>query len=81
MVNDNRNLFLYFEFYFCIVIVEKQLNLKFVSFMATNVNYRNKAGGSHNTGYKTRARSNRLGQSCGFKGAAIEKNMRRLIGK
>ena len=42
---------------------------------------RNKAGASHNTGYKTRARSNRLGQSCGVKGAKIEKRMRRLIGK
>mmetsp|Transcript_19216 Transcript_19216/g.27032 ORF Transcript_19216/g.27032 Transcript_19216/m.27032 type:complete len:102 (-) Transcript_19216:69-374(-) len=42
---------------------------------------RNKAGASHNTGYKTRARSNRLGQSCGIREPAIEKRMRRLIGK
>lgn len=39
----------------------------------------NKGGASHNTGYKTRARSNRLGQSCGIKEAGIEKRMRRLI--
>mmetsp|Transcript_22793 Transcript_22793/g.34028 ORF Transcript_22793/g.34028 Transcript_22793/m.34028 type:complete len:118 (+) Transcript_22793:101-454(+) len=42
---------------------------------------RGKAGASHNTGYKTRARSNRLGQSCGIKEAKIEKRMRRLLGK
>jgi ribosomal protein L35 len=40
---------------------------------------RNRAGNAHNTGYKKRSRSNRLGTSCGIKGAAIEKRMRRLI--
>eukprot|EP00553_Chaetoceros_curvisetus_P014892 CAMPEP_0204651100 /NCGR_PEP_ID=MMETSP0718-20130828/12685_1 /ASSEMBLY_ACC=CAM_ASM_000674 /TAXON_ID=230516 /ORGANISM="Chaetoceros curvisetus" /LENGTH=115 /DNA_ID=CAMNT_0051674731 /DNA_START=59 /DNA_END=403 /DNA_ORIENTATION=- len=38
---------------------------------------RNKAGASHNTGYKTRGRNNRLGQSTGIKGTGIEKRMRR----
>mmetsp|Transcript_2237 Transcript_2237/g.2156 ORF Transcript_2237/g.2156 Transcript_2237/m.2156 type:complete len:106 (-) Transcript_2237:167-484(-) len=42
---------------------------------------RNKGGGSHNTGYKKRGRSNRLGQSTGIKEPAIEKRMRRLICK
>mmetsp|Transcript_28275 Transcript_28275/g.34938 ORF Transcript_28275/g.34938 Transcript_28275/m.34938 type:complete len:131 (-) Transcript_28275:275-667(-) len=42
---------------------------------------RNKGGSSHNTGYKARSRSNRLGQSCGIKEPKIEKRMRRLIGK
>eukprot|EP00978_Attheya_sp_CCMP212_P029643 scaffold105990_cov50-Attheya_sp.AAC.1 len=40
---------------------------------------RNKAGRQHNTGYKTRGRSNRLGQSAGVKGKEIEKRMRRLV--
>ena len=42
---------------------------------------RNKGGFSHNTGYKTRQRSNNTGQTTGIKGKAIEKRMRRLIGK
>eukprot|EP00558_Chaetoceros_sp_UNC1202_P012489 CAMPEP_0197247714 /NCGR_PEP_ID=MMETSP1429-20130617/31401_1 /TAXON_ID=49237 /ORGANISM="Chaetoceros sp., Strain UNC1202" /LENGTH=104 /DNA_ID=CAMNT_0042708691 /DNA_START=117 /DNA_END=432 /DNA_ORIENTATION=- len=40
---------------------------------------RNRGGASHNTGYKTRGRSNRLGSSTGIKGTAIEKRMRRLL--
>jgi hypothetical protein len=42
---------------------------------------RSKGGFSHNTGFKTRQRSNRTGQSTGIKEPAIEKRMRRLIGK
>lgn len=41
---------------------------------------RNKAGRSHNTGYKSRSRVNRLAASTGIKGKGIEKRMRRLIG-
>lgn len=42
--------------------------------------FRNKGGFAHNTGYKTRARSNRTGQTTGIEEPAIEKRMRRLIG-
>uniref|UniRef100_A0A7S2S6M9 50S ribosomal protein L35 n=1 Tax=Eucampia antarctica TaxID=49252 RepID=A0A7S2S6M9_9STRA len=42
---------------------------------------RNKAGTQHNSGYKTRQRCNQLGQSTGVSEPAIEKRMRRLIGK
>ena len=42
---------------------------------------RNKGGFAHNTGYKTRQRSNRTGQTTGIAEPAIEKRMRRLIGK
>jgi hypothetical protein len=41
---------------------------------------RNKGGFAHNTGYKTRARSNRTGQTTGIEEPAIEKRMRQLIG-
>jgi hypothetical protein len=41
--------------------------------------YRNKGGYSHNTGYKTRQRCNRLGQTDGIKEPSIEKRIRRLI--
>lgn len=40
---------------------------------------RSKGGTSHNTGYKSRQASNKLGQSTGIKEAKIEKRMRRLI--
>jgi len=42
---------------------------------------RSKGGTGHNTGYKSRQSSNKLGQSCGIREPAIEKRMRRLIGR
>ena len=42
---------------------------------------RNKAGMSHNTGYKNNARKRRLASSGGVNGKSIELRMRRLIGK
>ena len=41
---------------------------------------RNKAGMSHNTGYKSNTRKRRLSASDGVKGKSIELRMRRLIG-
>mmetsp|Transcript_21178 Transcript_21178/g.29949 ORF Transcript_21178/g.29949 Transcript_21178/m.29949 type:complete len:112 (+) Transcript_21178:128-463(+) len=40
---------------------------------------RNHSGTQHNTGYRSRSRNNRLAQSTGVKGKAIEKRMRRLL--
>ncbi|GAX26176.1 hypothetical protein FisN_18Hu293 [Fistulifera solaris] len=40
---------------------------------------RNKAGHQHNTGYKSRSRSNRLGQSTSIKEPKMEKKLQRLI--
>jgi large subunit ribosomal protein L35 len=40
---------------------------------------RNKAGMSHNTGYKSNARKRRLASSGGVSGKSIELRMRRLI--
>lgn len=40
---------------------------------------RNKGGVSHNSGYKTRQRCNRLGQTDGIKEPSIEKRIRRLL--
>ena len=42
---------------------------------------RNKAGMSHNTGYKNNTRKRRLASSGGVNGKSIELRMRRLIGK
>ena len=42
---------------------------------------RNKAGMSHNTGYKNKTRKRRLASSGGVNGKSIELRMRRLIGK
>ena len=41
---------------------------------------RNKAGMSHNTGYKSNTRKRRLSSSDGVRGKSIELRMRRLIG-
>jgi len=37
------------------------------------------AGRQHNTGYKTRERSNRLGKSTGIEEPKMEKNLKRFI--
>eukprot|EP00979_Chaetoceros_neogracilis_P016707 scaffold9103_cov267-Chaetoceros_neogracile.AAC.4 len=42
---------------------------------------RSKGGFAHNTGYKTRKRSNNTGRSTGIQEPAIEKRLRRLVGK
>eukprot|EP00565_Helicotheca_tamesis_P009148 CAMPEP_0185731798 /NCGR_PEP_ID=MMETSP1171-20130828/13930_1 /TAXON_ID=374046 /ORGANISM="Helicotheca tamensis, Strain CCMP826" /LENGTH=92 /DNA_ID=CAMNT_0028401127 /DNA_START=184 /DNA_END=462 /DNA_ORIENTATION=- len=41
---------------------------------------RQRAGRTHNTGYKGRTRVNRLASSTGIKAKGIEKRMRRLLG-
>lgn len=41
---------------------------------------RGKSGKSHNTGYKTRQRCNRLGSSTGIEGKKIEQRVRKLLG-
>jgi len=41
---------------------------------------RGKSGMSHNTGYKTRQRCNRLGSSTGITGKKIEQRVRKLLG-
>ena len=58
--------------------LHKILSLTFSGFSPTN---RPKAGRQHNTGYKSRGRCNRLGQSSGISEPGIEKRMRRAIGK
>jgi hypothetical protein len=41
---------------------------------------RNKSGATHNTGYKTRSRKNRLGTSDVITGTKVEKRMKLLMG-
>jgi hypothetical protein len=42
--------------------------------------HRGKSGTSHNTGFKTRQRVNRLGSSTGVEGKKMEQRVRRLLG-
>ena len=53
---------------------------EYLLIMEFKLYHRGKSGKSHNTGFKSRQRVNRLGSSTGIKGKKNEQNVRKLLG-
>ena len=52
----------------------------FSSFFLSFFFSRRRSGTSHNTGYKPRQKSNRLGSSTGIEGKKMEQRIRKMLG-